>query len=62
MHYQNKAFSKNGKPTIQLVGGSTSNEIGQRRGMSNEDFVQLNRLYHCQGNRSFKLSIIVNAN
>lgn len=48
MHYNKNAFSKNGKPTIQLI-GNKNKELGQRQGMSVEDIVQLNRLYHCEG-------------
>ncbi|XP_066915045.1 hatching enzyme 1.2-like isoform X2 [Clytia hemisphaerica] len=48
MHYSNKAFSINGKPTI--VSRSDRNEIlGQRDGLSVIDIKQLRKLYQCKG-------------
>lgn len=49
MHYDRKAFTKNGKPTIvaigneQLVFGTTSH------GLSAGDIIEINALYNCKG-------------
>lgn len=57
MHYNKHAFSKNGKPTIQLI-GDKNKELGQRQGMSVEDLVQLNRLYRCEGNEDYNTNTL----
>ena len=48
MHYPRTAFSKNGKPTIQAI-GDPKKPIGQRKGLSTEDILQLDELYKCKG-------------
>ena len=47
MHYPDWAFSKNGKPTIEAVGGKKGAEIGQRDGMTAGDIEQVNKYYEC---------------
>ena len=44
MHYSEKAFSKNGKTTIDAKG----HDIGQRVGASTEDLLQLRLMYQCK--------------
>ena len=45
MHYNNKAFSRNGHPTIVALSGSQ--KLGQKEGMSQLDVKKLNKLYEC---------------
>lgn len=45
MHYGRTAFTKNGKPTI-LVKKSGA-VIGQRRGVSGQDVLEIRKLYRC---------------
>jgi len=47
MHYPDWAFSKNGKPTIVTKDPSMQKVIGNRRGFSKIDIVQINRMYKC---------------
>ena len=46
MHYSRTAFSKNGKDTIIPIKPGT--EIGQRKGLSAKDIIELNLLYDCK--------------
>lgn len=46
MHYDKLAFSTNGKETIVPL-KDTHSELGQRNGMSELDFLKLNKLYSC---------------
>ncbi|VDP13043.1 unnamed protein product [Soboliphyme baturini] len=45
MHYHALAFSKNGKPTVIALQGST--KIGQRYNLSEIDVAKVNKLYNC---------------
>lgn len=45
MHYSAKAFSKNGSRTITRVNGGSTDEMGQRNGMSAYDVEGLQSLY-----------------
>jgi hypothetical protein len=47
MHYSEKAFSKNGQPTIQPK-SKTNEQIGQREGFSKKDIEKVNKMYKCQ--------------
>ena len=47
MHYGRKTFSKNKLPTIKAI-GDPDRSLGQRRGLSEKDIMQLNILYDCQ--------------
>ncbi|KAI6653311.1 Blastula protease 10 [Oopsacas minuta] len=46
MHYGLKAFSVNGKPTMEVL-TNFSGKVGQRSGLSVKDREQLNILYNC---------------
>ncbi|XP_048582923.1 zonadhesin isoform X2 [Nematostella vectensis] len=48
MHYGKSSFSKNGKPTIQVI-GDPSRRLGQRDSFSSADILELNALYDCSG-------------
>ena len=48
MHYENNAFSNNGRSTI-VANGSPNKKLGQRNGFSPIDIKQLNKLYGCKG-------------
>lgn len=50
MHYDKKAFSKNGKETIIPRNRRFSKVIGQRVGMSKNDVKRINNMYRCYGN------------
>ncbi len=50
MHYQSKAFSRNGRATI--VAKTKGEVLGQRDGFSPMDLQKLNKLYECDGNES----------
>ncbi|KFD49766.1 hypothetical protein M513_09361, partial [Trichuris suis] len=47
MHYELTAFSRNGKPVMELLRPSYG-EIGQRGGLSALDVQKINRLYNCR--------------
>ena len=50
MHYPEKAFSKNGKKTIESKSPETDEcTIGQRAGFSDTDIRKINTLYQCEG-------------
>jgi hypothetical protein len=49
LHYNGKAFSKNGKPTIKKIGAGSFAAMGQRNGFSNDDIIAINKLYSCNG-------------
>ena len=46
MHYDSRAFSRNGHPTIVALSGSQ--QMGQRDGMTLLDVKKLNKLYECE--------------
>ncbi|KAG7493141.1 high choriolytic enzyme 1-like [Solea senegalensis] len=46
MHYGRTEFSKNGQDTVTPVIASAS--IGQRNGMTENDFLKINKLYNCK--------------
>ncbi|CAL8347980.1 unnamed protein product [Gadus morhua 'NCC'] len=46
MHYGRTAFSINGRDSITPIPNS-SVQIGQRKGMTRNDFLRINRLYRC---------------
>ncbi|KAG5668447.1 hypothetical protein PVAND_016387 [Polypedilum vanderplanki] len=47
MHYNPKAFSKNGKETIVPKDPQYRDKIGQRRGLSTGDVQRINNMYSC---------------
>ncbi|CDW60522.1 Zinc metalloproteinase nas-4 [Trichuris trichiura] len=47
MHYELTAFSRNGKPVMELLKPSYG-EVGQRGGLSASDVQKINRLYNCR--------------
>lgn len=47
MHYNDKAFSKNGKETIVPKNRRYKNIIGQRIGLSRGDAARINNMYKC---------------
>lgn len=47
MHYPAKAFSTNGKNTIETIDSSDMHRIGQRDGMSRGDIERINKMYDC---------------
>jgi len=51
MHYGSKAFG-GGRMTIQTIDPSKQRLIGQRKGFSRIDIIQLNRMYKCKGSKS----------
>ena len=58
MHYGDSGFSKNGRRTITTKDPSMQNKIGNRKGFSEIDKIQINRLYKCNtGNKGRSLSI-----
>ena len=46
MHYSNKAFSKNGRDTIQSI-ADPSMQLGNANSLSAVDVLQINLLYRC---------------
>lgn len=51
MHYNGRAFTKNGEPTIIPL-RETEAVIGQRKQMSELDIEKINKMYKCDGNKS----------
>lgn len=54
MHYRLSSFSSSGSPTLKVTNTTEYNHqgkptIGQRKGLSKSDIIQLNRMYNCQG-------------
>ncbi|ESO89295.1 hypothetical protein LOTGIDRAFT_106125 [Lottia gigantea] len=49
MHYSQYAFTRNGEPTIQVIGVGKERQltIGQRDGLSTIDIAQLREMYQC---------------
>lgn len=53
MHYSPFAFSKNGKPAIELSSRFSNSHpangvrMGQRNGLSDKDIIKVNRMYEC---------------
>lgn len=47
MHYDTKAFSKNGKETIVPKNRRYSKVLGQREGMTRNDAKRINNMYRC---------------
>ncbi|KAG5673248.1 hypothetical protein PVAND_003311 [Polypedilum vanderplanki] len=47
MHYDGKAFNKNGKYTIETYNPADQNRIGQREGFSSGDIRRINAMYNC---------------
>ena len=47
MHYGDYSFSKNGKKTIVTKDLKMQNVIGNRKGFSQLDVIQINRMYKC---------------
>lgn len=47
MHYDGKAFSKNGKETIVPKNLRFAKVIGQREGLSRGDIMRVNNMYEC---------------
>lgn len=47
MHYSKKAFSKNGRDTIETVDPEFQNRIGQRGTLSYGDVKRINNMYKC---------------
>ena len=45
MHYSEKAFSKNGKKTIEAKDGTSP--LGNEVGMTDQDVKEVNALYRC---------------
>ncbi|XP_065051141.1 uncharacterized protein LOC135680862 isoform X2 [Rhopilema esculentum] len=48
MHYGPRAFSKNGRDTIELVNATFPVKLGQRSGLSDTDIKQIALLYKCK--------------
>eukprot|EP00794_Sanderia_malayensis_P019864 gene19864-21805_t len=51
MHYPLDAFTKNGLPTIEVVGDAQGAQIGHRDGMSANDIEQIRLFYDCKDAR-----------
>jgi len=54
LHYNNRAFSKNGGFTIQSI-QDPAREFGQRKSFSKHDILQVNEEYQCEVNNLHKL-------
>ncbi|KFD49764.1 hypothetical protein M514_09359 [Trichuris suis] len=50
MHYDNLAFSRNGRPTIEAKQKPKEGVMGQRDGFSSLDMQKINKLYDCSSN------------
>lgn len=48
MHYTKKAYSKNGKNTIETIDPTLIDRIGQRTSLSDGDIQRINRMYECE--------------
>ena len=48
MHYDNKAFTKNGRDTLQSL-TNPKMKLGQIKRLTKTDVNQINKLYHCNG-------------
>lgn len=48
MHYDRKAFTKNGKPTIVAIGNENMEFGNPARRLSGRDVVEINALYDCK--------------
>ena len=56
MHYGRKAFSKNGRDTIEVVNATFQVNLGQRSGLSDTDIKQVALLYKCkEGNKCYDI-------
>ena len=56
MHYGSKSFGKGAffkSRTIETVDRRYQNVIGQRRGFSEIDIKQINKMYGCNGGKTF---------
>ena len=49
MHYDNFAFSANGKPTME-VKDDPERPLGRKDSLSRKDIENVKKLYNCQGN------------
>ena len=49
MHYNNMAFSMNGKPTMEAK-DDPKRSLGGKESLSDKDIQKIKKLYHCQGN------------
>ena len=48
MHYDRRAFTKNGLPTIETIGDETFDEFGPpNQRLSQKDIIEINALYDC---------------
>lgn len=54
LHYNNRAFSKNGGDTIQSL-QNPAREFGQRKSFSKHDILQVNEEYQCEVNNLHEL-------
>lgn len=48
MHYKLDAFSKNGRNTLRATKKHSVPEIGQRKGASDKDVLQVRKMYKCE--------------
>lgn len=55
MHYGQTAFTNNKKRTIQVLDWRKRLLIGQRSSFSNNDIVQLNKMYNCRKYLNYSL-------
>lgn len=47
MHYDKRAYSKNGKVTIETLDPKYQDRIGQRKELSPGDILKMRRMYNC---------------